>query len=116
MRKISTNSNNSSVADETATETLPQRPLRGRSGSKDGTPVTGRTSQQSMNKLTKSASGASANTMTSLADQWHSVRSTAGSRTEDETLMHSCADTLVGDDVYPLVTESLNPPEILGSD
>merc|ERR1712004_522047 len=34
-------------AEETATETLPQRPLRGRS-SKDGTPVQGRTSQQSM--------------------------------------------------------------------
>lgn len=103
------------VADETATE-LPQRPLR---SSKDGTP-TGRTSAQSneMNKLAKSASNASANTMTSLADQWHSVRSTAGSRTatEDETLMHSCADTLVGDDDLHSLTDTLNDPRDLGSD
>ena len=110
------------MADETATTDLPQRPLRrnskddSASGGQLGRPVSQQSSGQSSYKIAKSASNASANTMSSLADQWHSVRSTADSTTLDETIMHSCADTLVGDDDLHSLTDTLNDPRDLGSD
>ena len=106
------------MADETTPPPTdcPQRPVR-TTTTQDSRPV----SQQSAStgtgyKMAKSASNASANTMSSLADQWHSVRSNVDSTTLDETLMHSCADTLVGDDDLHSLTDTLNDPRDLGSD
>jgi len=95
------------VADETTPPTNqerpPSRPSRSRRNSQDPE-ATGRLSRSGSGrqgaKLAKSGSGSSATTMTSLADQWHSVRSTMPkSTTDDDTLvdpddLHSCADTL----------------------
>ena len=79
-------------------------------------------SRQGGNKLSKSASGASANAsmMSSLADQWHSVRSTLGGKsatTDDDPTMHSCGDdTLIGDDDLHSLTDTLNDPKDFASD
>ena len=97
------------AADETATtagQDMPQRPLRRNSKEDCG--------RISAPPLAKSGSAASANTMSSLADQWHSVRSVK-STTDDETL-HSCADTLVGSDDMHSLADTLNDPRDLGSD
>lgn len=79
---------------------------------------TGRSPDPAGNKLAKSASGASANTMTSLADQWHSVRSTLPrSTTDDDQTLHTCHDdTLVGSDDLHSLSDTLNDPRDLGSD
>merc|ERR1712223_1767501 len=71
------------------------------------------------NRFSKSASGTSSNTMSSLAEQFHSVRSTAGtlrSTSDDDQTLHTCEDTLVGDDDLHSCTDTLNAPRDLGSD
>ena len=107
------------MADETTPPPTdcPQRPVR--TTTQDSRPVSQQSTGTSTGtgyKMAKSASNASANTMSSLADQWHSVRSNVDSTTLDETLMHSCADTLVGDDDLHSLTDTLNDPRDLGSD
>ena len=117
------------MADATAEPPeLPSRPQRSRDASLDRTAQpkppsrTGSrsSSRQGVHKLAKSASGASANAslMSSLVDNWHSVRSTLGrSTTDDDPTMHSCGDdTLVGDDDLHSLTDTLNDPKDLGSD
>lgn len=93
----------------------PTRPQR--RNSKDVTP-TGKSPVPSTGGkgLARSGSGASANTMTSLADQWHSVRSTLPrSTTDDDQTLHTCHDdTLVGSDDLHSMSDTLN--EGLGSD
>lgn len=87
---------NKQVADETAEPSRPQR----------------RNSKDSIG-LAKSGSAA---TMSSLADQWHSVRSTLPrSTTDDDQTLHTCADdTLVGSEDLHSISDTLN--EGLGSD
>merc|ERR1711981_1097195 len=106
--------------------TPPSRPIRGNSRElstekMQNVVANSPSSQQPpTNKLAKSASGTSANTMSSLAEQWHSVRSTAGttlrSTSDDDQTLHSCADTLVGEDDLHSCTDTLNDPRDLGSD
>jgi hypothetical protein len=101
----------------------PVRPLRRNSkepSSERGPTPQGRLSRSasgtSRNKLAKSASGTSANTISTL-DQWHSVRSTMPrSTTDDDTTLHSAADTLVGSDDLHSCADTLNDPHDLGSD
>lgn len=110
------------LAHDQASPTPPPRPLRGNSREISSEKMPEQNLANSPNKLAKSASGTSANTMSSLAEQFHSVRSHAGtirSTTEDdqtlhscaETLdqtLHSCADTLVGEDDLHSLADTLN--------
>ena len=102
--------------------TPPSRPIRGNSRElstekMQNVVANSPSSQQPpTNKLAKSASGTSANTMSSLAEQFHSAAGTLRSTTEDDQTLHSCADTLVGDDDLHSLTDTLNDPRDLGSD
>jgi len=103
--------------------TPPSRPVRERSSREKSTPEILQPPQNlansPVNRLAKSASGTSANTMSSLAEQYHSVRSTAGtlrSTSDDDQTLHTCEDTLVGDDDLHSCTDTLNDPRDLGSD
>ena len=101
--------------------TPPSRPIRGNSRElstekMQNSPKPLETQMQPGNKLAKSASGTSANTMSSLAEQFHSAAGTLRSTTEDDQTLHSCADTLVGDDDLHSLTDTLNDPRDLGSD
>ena len=58
-----------------ASPTPPPRPLRGNSREISSEKMPEQNLANSPNKLAKSASGTSANTMSSLAEQFHSVRS-----------------------------------------
>jgi len=103
--------------------TPPSRPVRERSSreisSEKLQPSQNLANDSPVNRLAKSASGTSANTMSSLAEQFHSVRSTAGtlrSTSDDDQTLHTCEDTLVGDDDLHSCTDTLNDPRDLGSD
>ena len=100
--------------------TPPSRPIRGNSRELSTEKMQNSpkplAQMQPSNKLAKSASGTSANTMSSLAEQFHSAAGTLRSTTEDDQTLHSCADTLVGDDDLHSLTDTLNDPRDLGSD
>merc|ERR1712038_1735500 len=94
MRKISSSSMADTTTPTFATPTFdqsvsehdqatpPSRPVRERSSreisSEKLQPSQNLANDSPVNRLAKSASGTSANTMSSLAEQFHSVRSTAG--------------------------------------
>ena len=63
------------LAHDQASPTPPPRPLRGNSREISSEKMPEQNLANSPNKLAKSASGTSANTMSSLAEQFHSVRS-----------------------------------------
>lgn len=90
----------------------PSRPER-RNSKDGGKSISGRTGSS----LAKSASNTSANTMSmasTMGGDWHSVRSTLNTRTDDDT-MHTClggdtsmADTLVGSEDLHSCADTLN--------